>query len=228
MIEFISRDPIAIPLTKIPNTNSPIRFLHIAFKSVNIKNDVLECYIKDDMIILVTKATFLKAIGIYSNPKGIQVVEPTTGEFQGFLTQIGFRRSTSPRSSRSHLFLTCGRSRCMWLWRDSLVSMEDQTPWVKTGSMWSIASSPEDPTLLAYIKPYVKTFGSLLYVGGQTRFLAWDSRGWIFKKSTQIDVISFLSHQILLRYIALLKLLNNIDFQIIPLLNQSSIYHNIC
>lgn len=42
MIEFISHDPITIPLTKIPNRKLPLRILDKAFERIKIKDDVLE------------------------------------------------------------------------------------------------------------------------------------------------------------------------------------------
>lgn len=69
-IEFISHHPIVVPLTKIPNPNVPLRLLHNAFERMKIEDDVLEVKITNNRIVLVHKATFLRANGIAENPKG--------------------------------------------------------------------------------------------------------------------------------------------------------------
>lgn len=86
MIKFISRHPISIPLTKIPNPNFLLRLLNKAFERVKIEE--VEVKIIDDRIVPIHKVTFLCAIVFAENPKGFQVKEPTLDEFQSFLTQI--------------------------------------------------------------------------------------------------------------------------------------------
>ena len=82
MTEFISHHPIAVQLMKTPNPQLPLQILHTAFERIKIEDDVLDTKITGDMIVLVNKQTFLKAIGIPKNPKGFQVHEPTSEEFQ--------------------------------------------------------------------------------------------------------------------------------------------------
>lgn len=72
-IDFISRHPIAVPLTKIPNPNLPFRLLHKAFDFVKFEDGILEVKIIDDRIVLVHKVMFLRAIGVSENPQGFQV-----------------------------------------------------------------------------------------------------------------------------------------------------------
>lgn len=70
MIEFISRHPIVIPLTKIPNPNFPLRLLHKSFELVNFEDEVFEVKITDNRTVHVHKATFLREIGVVENPQG--------------------------------------------------------------------------------------------------------------------------------------------------------------
>lgn len=63
-IEFNSRHPIAIPLTKMPDPPLPLRLLHIAFEHVKLEEDILEKVISGDHIVPVRKKTFLDAIGM--------------------------------------------------------------------------------------------------------------------------------------------------------------------
>lgn len=72
MIKFITRHPIAVPLTKTLNPNFLLCLSHKTFKIIKVSNDVLQCLITDDMIIPITNETFLKAIGVYPNPEGFQ------------------------------------------------------------------------------------------------------------------------------------------------------------
>lgn len=89
MIEFISLYPITIPLTKNPNPPIPVRLLHTDFDRIKIEDGVLEIRINGDRIVLVSKQTFLKVIGIPENPKGFTIQEPTSKDFQMFLNHIG-------------------------------------------------------------------------------------------------------------------------------------------
>lgn len=57
---------------------------------MKIEKFVLEVKIINDRIVVVHKATFIKAIGIPENPNGFQVHEPSSEEFQSFLSQIGY------------------------------------------------------------------------------------------------------------------------------------------
>ena len=72
MIKLINHHPIAIPLSKILNPNFPLRLLHKAFERVKFEDGVLEVMIKDDRIVPMHKATFLRAIDVVENPKGFQ------------------------------------------------------------------------------------------------------------------------------------------------------------
>ena len=80
-----SSSSFAIPLLflspKSRTLNFHFDFWTKAFERFKIENDVLECYITDDMIVPFSKETFLKAIGVSPNPEGYQVVEPTAEEF---------------------------------------------------------------------------------------------------------------------------------------------------
>ena len=53
MIEFILRQPIAIPLIKTPNPQIPLRILHTAFERIKIQDGVLETKITGDSIVPV-------------------------------------------------------------------------------------------------------------------------------------------------------------------------------
>lgn len=55
MIEFISRHPISVPLTKIPDPPLPFRLLHTAFERIRIEDDILETVISDDRIVAIHK-----------------------------------------------------------------------------------------------------------------------------------------------------------------------------
>lgn len=70
MIKFITRHPIAVPLTKTLNPNFPLHLLHKASESIKLHNDVLECLIIEDKIVLVSKETFLRAIVVSLNTEG--------------------------------------------------------------------------------------------------------------------------------------------------------------
>ena len=73
MIDFISRHPIYVPLTKISDPPIPLCLLHTAFDIIKIEDGVLEIRITGDYIIPVSKKTFLRDIGITENPKGFTV-----------------------------------------------------------------------------------------------------------------------------------------------------------
>lgn len=90
MIEFISHHPISTPLTTTPHTQIPLQVLHIAFERIKIENGILETKIIGDRIVHVLKKTFLKSIGIIETPKGLQVREPTSEDFQTCLNEIGY------------------------------------------------------------------------------------------------------------------------------------------
>lgn len=90
MIEFISRHPIAVPLTKIPDPPLPLRLLHTEFEKVRIENNVLETMISGEWIFTVHKKIFLDMIGMPENPKGFKVQEPSPQEFQSLLNDIGY------------------------------------------------------------------------------------------------------------------------------------------
>ena len=96
MIEFIAKHPISIPLAKIPKPPLALHHLPHAFTSIRLKDDTLETTIIGDRIVPIYKSTFLKAIGVKSNPRGFIVVEPTTEEFQTFLTYIGYTKTKKP------------------------------------------------------------------------------------------------------------------------------------
>lgn len=91
MLEFIFHHPITIPPTKIPNPNFTVVLPLKAFEWFKIDEGVLECKITDDRIVPYYKETFLRLIGVSSNPKSFKVVKFTSKELQYFLAQIDYK-----------------------------------------------------------------------------------------------------------------------------------------
>ena len=92
LTEFIAHHPMSIPCTKIPEPPLPFPLLLIAFERFRIHNHVLETKITGDRIVPIHKSTFIKAIGVTENPKGFNVLEQSTEEFQQFLNHIGYNQ----------------------------------------------------------------------------------------------------------------------------------------
>lgn len=101
MIEFISKHPITVPHTKIPNPSLPLRILHKYFERIKIENDVLEVKIVDDKFVPVHKSIFLKEIDIPKNPKGFVFRNPQLKSFTRFSIKSGIKEKSRPRNLRN-------------------------------------------------------------------------------------------------------------------------------
>lgn len=81
MIEFITLDPIIVPLTKVPKPIFPLWLLFEALESMEFDDDVLQCKISANLFVPISKDVFLHAVGNSPNHIDFKVVKPTAEEF---------------------------------------------------------------------------------------------------------------------------------------------------